>query len=413
MPISWKKAKRFNPDTILKRIAETRTINDKGGVSFSGFELQQHIGVLYSMLSFPDACEQFDKTRLIWSGLSNARPEISKDSFLHAINDALTASLSKRSEKYILVTSISTPSLTRKAEVKVLTHTVKFYPNGLPRKFRSHKDILEKNKRIEESIDEPKSYTPISIEVTAKSDMEAANKALYEIDLLRGLWCLFANPYMQVSMFTNGRGPINVIRLGNCHTLHKPNGASATDACWFEYDYTKANPYKIKNDSQHPRNTRIILGRLAKAHYKTSLSDSIVAYARALDEPDPSSAFLRLWTALESLVTPNQADYDLVVKRCSFLFADHEYQKQILEHLREYRNSVVHTTKEQIEARTNCYYLQIFFRALIWFLINNGTRFKSLSEANEFLDFPNDAESINRRIQLLQKARKFVAKDET
>lgn len=413
MPISWKNAKRFKPTTILQRIAETRTINDKGGASFSGFELQQHIGVLHSMLDFPVVCEPFDKTRLIWTALSNARPEITPASFIQAINDSLTASLSKKNEKYVLVTSMSAPSLTGTESVKVLSNAVKFHSRGLPKKYSSHRDLLEKTKRVEGSIDEPFSYTSISIEVVAKSASEAANRGLYEIDLLRGLWCMFSNPYMQISFLGSSRGPINTIRLGNCHTLHKATGEKASDSTWFEHNYTPTKLFKPKSDYPYGRNTRVLLNRLGRANYKSQLSDSIVSYARALDEPDPSAAFLRLWTSLESLVTPFQANYDLLVKRCSFLFADHEYQQQILEHLREFRNSVVHSSKEQVEARTNCYYLQIFFRSLVFFLINNGTYFKHLSEANDFLDLPNDHRSIANRIKLLQKAKRFTSPNET
>ena len=413
MPISWKKAKKFNPDSILKRIAETRTVGDKGEASFSGFELQQHIPVLYSMLEFPAASEPFDKTTMIWQGLSRAKPDITRDSLIHALNDVLSASLSRKNEKYVLVSSISARPLSKTRNVKSLSLTISFYQNSLPKKFASHGSLLEKNRKIESVIDEPASYIPLSVEVIAKSKREAANRALYEIDLLRGIWCLFVNPYMQISFFGPKRGPINVIRLGNCHTLHKKNGENTSGTSWFEHNYLPAKPYKPKPQNQHARHTRIILQRLRKANYKTELADSIVAFARALDEPEPSVAFLRLWSALESLVTPNQADYSALVKRCSFLFADHEYQQQILEHLREFRNSIVHTTQEQIDARTNCYHLQSFFSALIWFLINNGTNFSTLAEANEFLDLPNDQESIVRRIKLLQKAKKYTTPDET
>jgi hypothetical protein len=408
MPISWKNARKFTPDIILQRIAETRTINDKGNASFSGFELQEHVPVLYSMLEFPAACEPFDKTTLIWQGLSKATPDINKDTFIRAVNEVLTTSLSKKNESFVLVTSISAPPLTKTKNVKALSLTVSFHEKFLSRKFHTRKDLLEKNNKIEKTIDDPPSYIPISVKVTAKNEREAVNRALYEIDLLRGIWCLFVNSYMQVSFFSSVRAPINVIRLGNCHTLHKTNGNIATDTSWFEYNYSFAKPYKSKSSTDYSRHTRIVFQRLRKASYKEQLADSIVAFARAFDEPDPGAAYLRLWTSLESLVTPNQADYSALVRRCSFLFADHEYQQQILEHLREFRNSIVHTTQEQTDARTNCYHLQTVYRALIWFLINNGTNFLTLAEANEFLDLPSDHKSISRRIELLQKANKFI-----
>ena len=136
-------------------------------------------------------------------------------------------------------------------------------------------------------------------------------------------------------------------------------------------------------------------------------------YARAFDEPDSNTAFVKLWSALESLVTPGVADYDKMVKRCSFLYADGEYHKQVLEHLREYRNRSVHSGIEGEDARTNCFLLQEYFRTAIHFYLGNYTYFSDLNNANEFLDLPSDQEILAGKMKILRKAMKFIAPHET
>jgi hypothetical protein len=129
---------------------------------------------------------------------------------------------------------------------------------------------------------------------------------------------------------------------------------------------------------------------------------------RALDESDANTAFLRLWTAVEVLTTPGKADFDKLIRRCAFLFQQGAFHRQMLEHLREYRNSTVHAGEYSDRARAMCFQLQLYFNALIWFHMGNATAFQSLDEANQFLDMPPDKAAISRQIKLGRRALKYV-----
>jgi len=50
-----------------------------------------------------------------------------------------------------------------------------------------------------------------------------------------------------------------------------------------------------------------------------------------------------------------------------------------------------------------------YFASLIWFHIQNARFFRSLEEANQFLDSPSDPIELKRRVQLAQKAVRFVS----
>jgi hypothetical protein len=80
----------------------------------------------------------------------------------------------------------------------------------------------------------------------------------------------------------------------------------------------------------------------------------------------------------------------------------------MLEHLREYRNDSVHSGEYSEHARTLCFQLQLYFNTLIWFHIRNANFFKSLNEANQFLDTSADKAVINRQLGLARKALKFL-----
>ena len=149
--------------------------------------------------------------------------------------------------------------------------------------------------------------------------------------------------------------------------------------------------------------------RLTSAQYGTALTEALLRYVRALDERDQNNAFIKLWGAVESITSPEVAKYDLLIQRCSFLFNDTQYHKQILEHLREYRNSSVHAGDQNELAKSHCFQLQYYFVQLFLFHLRNGQVFSSLDEANQFLDLPPDKAKLLARQRMIQKALKFVS----
>lgn len=155
------------------------------------------------------------------------------------------------------------------------------------------------------------------------------------------------------------------------------------------------------------KNSRWALRQISASSYSECLISALIRFVRAFDERDANTAFLRLWGALEALITPGQADYGKMVQRCSFLFREHDFYRQLLEHLRECRNANVHAGEESERARTHCFQLQFYFSNLIWFHLGNARYFHSLDEANFFLDSPVNKEELKRRLQLARKAVRF------
>lgn len=407
MPVKWKQGLRFKPAVILKKIDSVRTVNPEGGASFAGFELEDCLPALHSMLEFPAAAAEVDASTLVWRGLVKVGKELTPDSFLAAVNKELSDRLATKEQTYILLTALSLDGRDVPKRLQVLGAEIRILAGGYASRFNSREALLRKHSgRMPPT---PANYCKVVIKAKAKSPGAAVNRALRALDLQRALWCLMGNPRMQFAFGKPATAPINVVRLGSQHTLHLPGGEPATDGIWFEPGFSEATTFRITKPDVVKINSRWALRQIGASPYSDRLISSLVRFVRALDESEPNTAFLRLWSALETLTTHGQADYDKIVQRCSFLFKENTFHRQLLEHLREHRNANVHAGEESDRARTHCFQLQLYFVNLIWFHVRNARYFRSLEEANFFLDSPTDQGDLKRRLQLVRKAVRFTS----
>lgn len=405
MPVKWKKSPRFKPEVVLERIALVRTVNPEGRVSFSGFELEDYLPALESMLDFPDVASEVDVATLVWRGIARIKGELTRSNFLDAINKELSDRLATREQTYFLLTSLSIDHRDIPQTISLSDAKMVFVDTNYPARFKSRKELF-RDHALQIPL-EPRTYCRVFIKVKAKTTNAAVNRALRALDIQRSLWCLMGNPRMQLAFGGAELKPINVVRLGSRHTLHLENGEPAHDSFWFESGFVEARIFRPNRPDIIKSNSRWAVRTIFSCKYGDRITSSLLRFVRALDEADTNTAFLRLWGALETLVTPGVADYDRLVQRCSFLFRDTNYHRQLLEHLREYRNVSVHAGEESEWTRTHCFQLQLYFVNLIWFHLRNARFFASLDEANAFLDLPPTKVDLERRLQLTRRACKF------
>jgi len=408
MPVTWKSPSRFKPALILKRIAAVRTVNPTGGASYEGFELEDCLPTLQSMLQFPAAASEVDVQTLAWKALSRVGTDLNPDTFLDAINKTLREKLAVRQTKYFVLTELSLDPTALPSTQRILDCSIEFAPSGHSKRFDSRKDLFARHRLA--TTETPANYLAVKVEVVAKSDDAAFGKAMRSLDLLRALLCLMGNSRMEFSIGSSpSRQPINAVRLGSRHTVHLPDGSSSRDGLWYEPEFRPTKLYKPKKPEVVARNARWAMKRIKGSKYREALVSSLLRFVRALDHQDPNVAFVRLWSALETLTTPGRADYDKLVQRTAFLFRDNEYHTQVLEHLREYRNANVHAGEESSNARTHCFQLQMYYVNAAWFYIRNAIEFASLDAANEFLDLPPDPRELKRRAALIKRGIRFTS----
>ncbi len=407
MSIKWKSRSRFKPELILERIDDVRTVSDDGGVSYSGFEIYELMFILQSMLQFPSIAEEIEKDILIWRALSITGKSLMPESFLKALNSALDEKLKDRETDYIVLTSLSLDPEGLQKKIKILNCEIEFLAKGFPKKFNSRDQLLEKH--IISVLDTPENYCKILVKVRAKSDGAAFHKAMRAVDLLRAILCLMANFAMQISFRTQSQDPINVIRLGSRHTVHYGDGKSSRDGLWYEPNFMPTRLHKFENAKIVVSKYRTLLRRINKSNYQEALITSLLLFVRALDHSNFDTAFLRLWSALETLTTPGVADYDKLIRRSAFLYKEHSYHKQVLEHLRAYRNANVHAGEESQNARIHCFQLQLYFTNIVKFYIRRSTQFTTLDEVGEFLDLSPDNTDLRRTLEKIKRAIKFTS----
>jgi len=406
MPIKWKSSQRFKPAVVLSKIDSARTVNPTGGASFSGFDWEECMPALHSMLVLPPVASEIDASALVWRALTRVRGPLTPTDFLAAANLELSTLLATREEQFRLLTTISVKQADIPTTVACLGSNIRFLKGDFPTRYESRNQLIKNHPTSVPQA--PSSYTRVVISIKAKSPAAAFHKAMRSLDLQRAIWCLLGNSRMQITFGAPSLKPINAIRLGGHHTLHRTDGKEARDEIWFEPGYVETSLFGFSKPAVVRKNSKWALRRLTQSPYKDQIISALIRYVRALDETDANTAFLRLWSAIESLTTPEVADYDKLVRRCSFLFHESVFHRQMLEHLREYRNDSVHSGEYSDHARTLCFQLQLYFSTLIWFHIRNANFFTSLSEANQFLDTPPDKGVINRQLGLARKAIKFL-----
>ena len=137
-----------------------------------------------------------------------------------------------------------------------------------------------------------------------RCEYAASDSALDSLDLLRGMWNLRYNHSKTLPLYATPRpAPLNSIVLGPFHSLHNKNGTLATNVFWWDSSYR--NPIQLlpieKDYEALKQHERLLRKLIAKSRFCPYLNQGLVRYARALDESDLSSAFIKLWSVLEYL----------------------------------------------------------------------------------------------------------------
>jgi hypothetical protein len=177
---------------------------------------------------------------------------------------------------------------------------------------------------------------------------------------------------------------------------------------WYEPNYVYEESSRsitsswkiIKTDAQK------ISRRIQRCSYSSDIVRAFLRYGRALDNPDFESVFLKLWSLLEFL-TCSRDDYNLLVRRVTFLFEDAALVSQILRHLRERRTDFVHSAVETDRTRTLVFQIKPFVERMMLFHIASGLRFKDREDAASYLDLPKDPEEIRKKIKRHRMALSF------
>ncbi len=407
---SWKS--QYDPGLIVDKLDQLRINHKDGTVSFRGFEFSDLTVLLCSMVDATPGVPDYAHHQMIRQAAFDIAKQgkITPKRLVSKIAKLEKEYLGRSLERFHLVTTVSLYERATLKNININGCKVVFRPHLGKDYVKVREEVLEHAKYSWEA-GLPTNYMHVKVSLLARSDAEAFNVALDALDLLRGIWNLFLNRGTWLRRSSGKRSPVNHIVLGPLHTLHKMDGKPATDAWWYDPEYRGAvRPHDLQNSIEKLTKYFITVRRLLKrSSYGLELADAIRRYTRALDQTYWEDSFLRLWGVLERLTDTGKEGYPVTIKRASFLFAEREFHRQMLSHLRDHRNRTVHAGRDSDNIETLVYQLKRYVEALIEFHLRNIFRFDSLRSAAEFMDLPHDIALLSDKIKQLSNARKFVS----
>jgi Apea-like HEPN len=409
MKVSW--AEGSDPQQIISRIEQGRSSEQEGKVSFEAFAFKECSVLLYDLLVFSDPVPEIEGRLIVSQAIMNVgkKGPITSSSLLAEVNKLTDAYLHSPLEHFVLATSLSLYQYTELKPLRVNGAIVKF-EHQLPNRFTEERTKITPRDTQVLFADLPTDYLSVRVSVSARSIHEAADAGLGALDLIRAIWNWFYNRQHLTRISLGSQSPVNEIAIGPIHTLHKPSGELATETFWYEPSYrAPIQPKDLKHDIANvQRFYRSVRAKLRKSKYRVDLERALVRYVRALDERDWHIAFLKLWSVLEFLTSTTAKDsHEVTIRRVAYVFAQREYQLQVLKALRDHRNQVVHASASTEEIQTYMYLLKRCIETLFGFHLANNFGFSSLKDAAVFLDLPTDLDALNSRIRLARYALRF------
>ncbi len=404
-------ARRYDLDELARQIERTKQNEVGAPASFSAFEFDTLRSVLETCIDFHTEVPMPDRDGLIWQSASNAATAgvVTAEALLTGLDHAERAYLRSPIRDYILATSITVNHFPHLTSLREGNNIITF-SSDLPRRFR-RTETQEGLKRVT-VIEHPERLMSVRIRVKARTEHSAANQALDCLDFFRGLWNYNINwrTRFRQQFGIHDPEPINKILLGPVHTLHSIDGSLATQALWHQPQHIQSEQiYDLSTHwSRFSEWQKIVRRRLRNIPYASEIKKLFIRYNRALDNVDYEVAFSKLWAVLEQL-TNAPGKYDDLVKRVLFLVAsnDRAYTRLILEHLRDVRNGLIHDDIVRDPMMSYIFQLKFYIETVFHFHLRNGSKFRSIADAGNFLALPPEVNDLKARIAQYQGALRF------
>jgi hypothetical protein len=414
---------KYAPINLLSEIGKMATLNAEGVIQWTDLSIVTLEVALRSAFVVLDSAGQELNESDAWSIVRGALTDLLNKAPGRPVNpkalicesDKLAAAFFRKSAtKYILVSSLSIADLPAKnismqsCSVSALKSRQNRFP--LPATLAVHGHATPFFDHLRSS-----KYRLVKVTTEGRSIHQAADNALNSLNLLRGLWSLFAT-YGSFTMRFNSplRKPIGVIHTGPIHTLHFTDGRPVDDDLfWYEPTFTQEQDlFKYANRwKEIEKNRRWAMRRLAVLDYRSDLEALLIRYAGALDQPDMEVAFLHMWSILERITNTISSNYDEMINRVvwSYWDVDRPIARDILQTIRYRRNEYVHSGKVGRDGDRAAYLIKSFVDPHLLKLISNPFKIRSLDEYGEFLALPTDRTMLAQRRKNLAKALRVLS----
>jgi hypothetical protein len=397
MPLKWLNSGRG--PKVIKLLDDLTGLNDEGSVTVGwGGKFETYSDILAGDIGFDQRIPMRKRIEIAKQAVVDAKkaaalvPEL----VLRRTQELQREYLRLPTQKMILLTSVSLKCSEVPARMRLGGSSITFL-KACPRNFpRPLQDTT------------PSEYTYVKVHVSAREFNDGADQAFERIDMVRAIWNLVLNSRTEQRISAGYRGfkPVNGILLGPLHTLHGTDGAMALPGQW----WYSGHPFNVEALTARTglknlkTRERMIRKQLQRCAFGDSLAGCILRYGRALDAFDLNSALLRLWAVLEDLTGTPKGNYDVLVKRASFLWEDYAEARLVLNYLREHRNQLAHAGSDPADIERLLYQLKVYVEGILWFLIYRAHEFASFDQFFAFLDLPPEVSDLRASIRQRRQA---------
>lgn len=398
----------YHPSLPLAQLDADKKINSKGEVEYTGGSFEDCLELLCSSVNL--SCNLLEETArgFVYQAVHAAAKadKLNQAYVLQQISRKEEEYKKKPTLRFAMAGCISIKSQTKLAPIRSSECAVKFGRDVpkvvLKQELRYPRIFLQA-----ESREFPRDYLRFVVSTLGRSDSEAGWQALDTVDYYRALWNLRLNTQCYWRMSSGVVYPVNKIVLGPLQTLFRADSTLVEDKWWHDRGYR--GPQKVYDVTETWDALRKYEAKartkIRTSRYKDLLVNGLLRYVRALDGRDYESVFLKLWSLLEHLTLSVRAE--VTAKRAAFLWKDYEFHKEILQHLRDNRNSMVHLDQFGGRGEALVYQLKRYVEALLEFLIFSGSKFKSAEEIKHFLDLGTNRELLAERSRLIRAGIRF------
>ncbi len=406
---SWRKG--FDVALLVSELNKGRKQEDKK-VTYVNSQIEDYISAFETGLTYAAPVQSVHISSIISRALFRPTQsgKLSPKSILNLISDEYSKYFKLKLHDYYLVTSLSYRGKMPIGRWKIDDCLISFGVRG--EKFykktggRGRQSISDRLRQY--NVPSQKGNYPIVIvRSKARDDRAAFHKMMEALDLARAILNLRINDkiYRRIS---SGRQPINAIRLGPVHTLHKGNGDLIEDF-WYDPDFTEQTFLKNITEEIQIKYIKYWQRVLSRSPLRNELRFALIQYGRALDNPDPFRGFQELWAVLEYLSVTEPGDkYEVTLRRTSSLYRQDRLQYELLNHLRFRRNRLVHfSIGERTTSRQGELFIcqaKAFVESFLWFYASHGKRFKDRGEVAEFLDIRQKLGSFGKTKRIMKIA---------
>jgi len=405
MCAKWKEG--FTPEILASRFEDIKQV-DKDKVSFKGFGYELYHAMLESMVDYDSKIPFFTQRGLQRKAIKKAASmgTITHNTILRFINEEEKLYLAQEKKDFVLLSHVTIRNNLILPRFVIDGSAITF-SRSIPKHFnKDHYDHPE-HTRTYYWTDFPKGSQCVRIRVSARDEHDAANIAINKIDFLRSIMNLkFNSGYRQSS---GPSKPVNVVLLGPLHTLHEPDGSTASYRFWYQPGYYAKDTLNLSNKSEKLlKFIRHVRKKIKSHNYSAEIKDILQRYVQALDIPDYNTSLINLWGVLEALTITKRENYEVCVRRAAALWTEKEFHLQVLKHLKSYRNSYIHSGESYDDVELYLYQLKGYVDNLLMFHINNYFDLKDLAQAQEFMDsVSRDAKYLKHKKKLLRDSFKF------